>query len=86
MPDSAARAEFCDDDEIVGIGMQGFLDETIGDMRAIKIARIDMVHAAFDSQAQHGQCRIVIFRRPEDAGAGKLHCAIAKPLHAAISE
>jgi len=66
--------------------MQRFPDDLIGDVGAVEIAGIDVVDAAFDGFAQHGDSFIAIPWRAEDALAGKLHGAIAEALHHAIAE
>ncbi len=68
------------------IRMQRFADQLVGDVRTIEIAGVDVVHAARDCLAQHGQRRAMILGRAEHAGAGELHGAVAEPLHAAGAE
>ncbi|HTT84770.1 MAG TPA: hypothetical protein VMF67_14930 [Rhizomicrobium sp.] len=55
-------------------------------MRAIKIARVDVVYAAFDGAAQNSQRRVAIPGRPENAGTGKLHGAVTKPPNTAAAK
>ena len=66
--------------------MQRFADDLVGDVRAVKIAGVDVIHAGRDSFAQHGQCRVAILGRPEHAGPRKLHGAIAKAPHGAAAK
>ena len=66
--------------------MQRLADELVGDVRAVEVAGVDVVHAARDGLAQHGQCRVVILGRAEHAGPGELHGAVAEPLHGAVAE
>ncbi len=83
---TAPRADLGDDDEIVGIGVQRFADQLIGEMRSVEVAGVDVVDAGGDGLPQHGEGRAAIFRRPEHAGAGELHGAIAEPPHRAAAE
>jgi hypothetical protein len=83
---TALGADLGDDGQIVGIGMQGLADKLVGDMRAIEIAGIDVVDAGGDRGAQHRQGCVPILRRPEDAGTGKLHGAIAEAFDATVAE
>src|SRR5205807_10417149 len=53
---------------------------------ALPISGVDMVDARRHRLAQHCQRRVAITRRPEHAGSGKLHGAIAKPLHHAVAQ
>jgi len=46
-----ARADLRHDDEIVRIGLQGLANQPVGDMRAIEIAGVDMVHPRRDRVA-----------------------------------
>ena len=79
---AAPGADLGDDDEIVGIGMQRLADELIGDVRAVEVAGVDVIDAARDRLAQHGDRRLAVLRRPEHAGSGELHGAVAEALHA----
>ena len=66
--------------------MQGFADDFVGDVRAVEVAGINVVHAAGNSLAQHRERRVLIPGRAEYARACELHGAIAKALHAAVAE
>ena len=66
--------------------MQCFANDLIGDVGAVEIAGVDVIHAGRDSFAQHGQRRVAILGRPEHAGPRKLHGAIAKALHGAAAK
>ena len=63
--------------QAVRIGMQRLADNLVGNVRAVEIARVDVVHAAFDRLAQNGDRRVAILWRAEDVGAGELHGAVA---------
>ena len=66
--------------------MQRFADDLVGDVRAVEVAGVDMIHAGCDGLAQHGQCRVAIAGRAEHAGPRELHGAVAEPLHGAVAE
>jgi hypothetical protein len=80
------RADLADQHQIVGIGMEGFADDLIDDMRAVEIAGVDMVHACRDCFAENGDRGVAILGRAEDAGPRKLHGAVAEALHFAVAE
>ena len=65
--------------------MQGFLDDLVGDVRPIKIARINMVYAGSDSFAQHGNGSVPVPRRPINPWAGQLHCPVAETIDGQVS-
>ncbi len=79
-------ADLGDDGQILGVRMQRFLDDLVGDMRAVEIAGVDMVDALGDSLAQHGEGGVAILGRTEDAGTGQLHGAITHAVHGAAGE
>jgi hypothetical protein len=84
---AAQRADLGDDDEIVAIGVQRFADDLIGDVRAVEVAGVDVVHAGgHHGLAQDGQRDVTVFRLTEHARARELHGAIAEPRHAAVAE
>src|SRR5439155_18206738 len=66
--------------------MKSLPDESIGDVRAIEIAGVDVIDAARHGLAQHGKCGTAILRRPEHTGSGELHGAVAHAVHAAVSQ
>ena len=66
--------------------MKRFADDLVGDVRAVEIAGVDVIHAGRDSFAQHGQCSVAILGGPEYAGTRELHGAVAKALHGAAAE
>ena len=83
---TAPGADLGHDDEILWIGMQCLADDLIGDVRTVKVAGVDVVHAAGDGLAQHGEGRSTILGRAEHAGPCKLHGAIAEPFHLVATE
>ena len=48
--------------------MERLLDDLIGHVRSVEIARVDVVHAGVNRFAQHGHGRIRIARRSPHAG------------------
>ncbi|MNW20062.1 hypothetical protein D3C71_2202840 [compost metagenome] len=66
--------------------MQSFADYLVCNMRAIEIAGVDVVDAAFHRLAQDSYGLRTIARRPENALACKLHRAIAQPAHRMIAK
>ena len=65
--------------------MERLLDELIGYVRAVKVARIDVVHAGGDGLAQNSDRTRNIARRPPDQlvaiPSRKLHGAIAHSVY-----
>ena len=53
--------------------MERLVDQPIGDMRAVVVAGVDVVHAGCDGIAQNCQRRGTILRRTEHIRARKLH-------------
>jgi transcriptional regulator with XRE-family HTH domain len=73
----ATGADLRDDVQVVRVRGERLADELVGDVRAVDVGRVDVVDAELDRLAQHGDRRVVVLRRPEDAGAGELHGAVA---------
>ena len=57
--------------------MQRLLDDLVGHVRTIEVARVDVVDARGQGFAQHGDGRLGIARRSVHAGTGQLHGAVA---------
>ena len=57
--------------------MQSFLDDLVGDLRAVEVAGVNVVDAGSDRLAQDGDGFGAVAGRAEDVGAGELHRAIA---------
>src|SRR5258706_1688220 len=74
-------AYFSDNHHSIRIGMTRSLDDLIGHMRTIKIARIDVVDPGRDSLSQNSYRCLSITRRSPNLRAGKLHGAITHPVH-----
>ena len=60
--------------------MQSLPDDLVGDVRAVVVGRVDMVHAGRDGLAQDGDGGVGILGRSPHAGAGQLHRAVAHPM------
>jgi hypothetical protein len=73
----ADGADLGDEHELVGVGVQRLADERVGDVGAVVLGGVDVVHAEVDGTPQHGDCGVVVTRGAEDARAGELHRAVA---------
>ena len=62
------------------------MDEPVGDVRAIELGGVDVVHSCFDRSSQDGKCLAAIARRPEDTGARQLHGAKANSADGATGQ
>ncbi len=60
--------------------MQGLPDDLVGDVRAVEVGRVDMIHAGRNGLAENGDGSVRVLGRPPHAGAGQLHRAVAHPL------
>jgi hypothetical protein len=60
--------------------VQGLPDDLIGDVWAVIVGRIDMVHAGRDGFAEDGDGTVRILGRPPYTRAGQLHRAVTYPL------
>jgi hypothetical protein len=83
---AAARTDFGDDQQILGIGMKRLSDNLVGDERTVVIADVDVVDPARHGLAQHGDRLVAVARRTEHARAGQLHGTIAHPLHLTVAK
>ena len=77
----AACADFGDEGEVVGVGMERLLDELVGDVGAVEVAGVDVVDAAGDGFAENGERRVRVLGGTEDVRAGELHGAVAHAVH-----
>lgn len=73
----APEAEFCHDHEAGGVGVERLPDDLVGDVGAVEIAGIDVIHAGGDGFAQDGKGGVAVAGRPEDMGPGELHGTVA---------
>src|SRR5208282_89214 len=62
------------------IGMKRPFDDLVGDMRTVKIARINVIDPGRDSLSQNTYCSVNITRRSPHPRTGKLHRTIAHSL------
>src|SRR5580692_8669776 len=83
---AAPGANFCDDGEIVRVGVKRLADDLVGDVRPVEIAGIDVVLALRYGLAQDGHRRAAILGRAENARPGKLHGAITQAINGAVAE
>ena len=74
------RSELGDDHQPCRVRVQGLPDDLVGDVRAVVVGRVDMVHAGRDGLAEDGDGTVRVLGRPPHAGAGQLHRAVAYPL------
>ena len=72
--------------EVVRIGVQRLADQLVGDVRAVEVAGVDVVDAARHRLAQHRERRVAVLGRPEHAGPGELHRAVAHAVHDAVAQ
>ena len=78
---AAAGSNFGNNHQVGRVGMKSPLDNLIGYMRTVIVARVDVVHARSNRLSQDGHGCVNVARRPPDPGAGKLHGAVAHSVH-----
>ena len=83
---AAHRADLGHDHKVIGIGMKRLANELVGDVRAIVIAGVDVVHAPRDRLAKHAEGRVSILWRAEHAWSGQLHRPVAHAVHGAVAQ
>jgi len=66
--------------------VQGLTVDLVGDVRAVEVGVVDVVHPTGNRLAQHNQDSILVFWGTKYAGSGKLHSAVAEPLYRAVAE
>ena len=71
---------FGDDHQSIRIGMKRLLDDPVGHVRTVKIARIDVIDPGRHCLSQNGYRCVNIARRSVHLWTGKLHGAIAHSL------
>ena len=69
---------------VVAVREERFPDDLVGDVRAVAVGRVDVVDAQLDCGPQHLDRGRAVARRPEDAGAGELHRAVADPVEVEV--
>ena len=81
----AASADFGDDAQIGGIGMQRLANELISHVWTVKIGGINMIDARLDRFLQYADRGLRIFWRAKDAGPRKLHCPVSQTINQTIA-
>jgi hypothetical protein len=64
-----------DKDQILGIGMQRFVNELVRNVGSVELSRIYVVDPGVDSRSKDCEGLATVTRRAEDTRARKLHCA-----------
>ena len=75
---SAPNAHLCDDHQVLRVGMEGFADNFIGDMRAIVIAGVYMVRSELNGLAHHGHGGLAVCGGPK--AMGPVSCMAPYPM------
>ena len=57
--------------------MQRLFNKVIGNMRPVKVARIDVIDSDLNNFAQDGECTVAVCRRPEYMRTSKLHGTVS---------
>ncbi len=73
----AARADLGDEDQLLGVRVQGLADQLVGHVGAVELRGVDVVDAQLDRAPEHGQGLLAVARRTHDTGAGS--CMAPKP-------
>ncbi len=82
----AAGADLGDEREVVGVRVQRLTDQGVGDVGAVVLGGVDVVHAEVDGAAQDPDGLVVVAGRAHDAAARQLHRAVADAPHLAVAE
>src|SRR6266511_624708 len=77
----ASGPELCDDHQPRWIRVQRLPDDLVGDVRAVEVSRVDMVHASRYGFADDSDGAIGIPGRAPYAGASQLHRTVAYPFN-----
>lgn len=83
---TAGAADLCHDREGFRIRVQRLADQLIGGVRAVVVARVDVINAVRHRFAQNSECSVAIPGRPEHTAPSELHCAVTHPVHDAVAE
>src|SRR5258705_5018584 len=76
-----AGTDLGDDQEICGIRMKRPLDKLIGDMRAVVVAGIDVVHTRINGLAQNSDCSVNVTGWSPHLRTSELHCAVPNAVY-----
>jgi hypothetical protein len=82
----AAGADLRDDVQILRVRRERLADDLVRDVRTVEVGGVDVRDAELDGSAEHVDRGVGVLRRPEDAGSGKLHGAVADAGEAEIGE
>ena len=82
----ALGSDLGDQEQVLGVRVQRFVDELVRHVRPVVLRRVDVVHAELDRTPQHRDGLVVVTRRPEHSGTGKLHGAEADPANGVSGE
>jgi hypothetical protein len=74
------------DDEIGGVGVEGFRDEFFRDVGAVGVCRVDEVDAELDGAAEGRDAGVAICGRSPDAFAGDAHGSVAETVDGEFAE
>lgn len=66
--------------------MKRFMNEPIGDMRAVEVTGVDVIDPTRHGFPQHDDRCMAVLGRSEHAGSGELHRAIAQTLDGAATQ
>jgi hypothetical protein len=88
LPDIAPRANqsaLGRDHQTARIRMQRLADQTLADVGAVRIGRVDEVHAELQRPLQHAARVLRVFRLAPDAWPCQAHCAETEAIHGQIA-
>src|SRR3546814_5804486 len=83
---AAPNADLSHNHKVWVVGVKRFANDLISDVRAIKIAGVDMVDARFHRPTQDRHRFRAVAGRAEHARSGKLHRAIAHPVYDTLAQ
>src|SRR5271155_1645623 len=82
---SAASTDLCDDHQVFRVGVDSLADDLVGDMGAIIVASVDMVHSQSNGLPHHGHGGLAVPWRAKGHRAGELHGAIPHAVESDMS-
>jgi hypothetical protein len=81
----AGEAGLGGDDDTLGVGREGFADETLGDLGAVGVGGVDEVDAELDGALEDLLCAFGVFGLAPDAFAGDAHGSVAEAMDGEIA-
>lgn len=72
-------------DDLLGIRVKRFRDETLVDLRSVSVGRVDQRNAELKNALEHTLCLRGIGRLAPDARTAEPHGAEAKPMHGHVA-